>query len=301
MRLHSARRGPRTQGIGVSSPVSRRSLFGRGLSRLVPDSVASDLAASRDALRGLAGEPREGVGRSEYEDRVRRSFAADEDGGFARLLEPAVCSIVEVCSPLDGAILLDLGCGEGSLGLQAGRRGAAVSACDPMDVEALPFPDASFDRVASAFGTVFAPRPRVALSEMFRVARSGGTIALATWSPTGFVGEVLNLGCRHAPPPRGVERPSRWGRYETLYRHLGGLARGFDCRALVLAMSFDSEAAMWRALAAPPGPLCPTVAALDRERRARLRTELRELARGYGCEEGGTIEADYVLTVATAG
>jgi len=45
------------------------------------------------------------------------------------------------------------------------------------DAERLPFGAESFDRVISAFGVVFAPRPEVAVAELFRVCRAGGIVA----------------------------------------------------------------------------------------------------------------------------
>ncbi|HEV8562446.1 MAG TPA: hypothetical protein VGR06_39510 [Actinophytocola sp.] len=36
------------------------------------------------------------------------------------------------------------------------------------------------------------------------VCRSGGTIALANWTPSGFVGSIFRTMGRHVPPPPGV-------------------------------------------------------------------------------------------------
>jgi len=47
--------------------------------------------------------------------------------------------------------------------------------------EALPFPDESFDAVASQFGLMFFADRLRAVREMIRVVRSGGRIAVAVW------------------------------------------------------------------------------------------------------------------------
>ncbi len=47
--------------------------------------------------------------------------------------------------------------------------------------EALPFPDASFDRVVSQFGLMFFDDWAAALAEMWRVLRPGGTLVVAVW------------------------------------------------------------------------------------------------------------------------
>ena len=57
----------------------------------------------------------------------------------------------------------------------------------------LPFPDASFDIVVSLIGAMFAPRPDLVAAELTRVCRPGGTIAMATWTPGGFIGRPLRL------------------------------------------------------------------------------------------------------------
>ncbi|MBV8762642.1 MAG: methyltransferase domain-containing protein [Deltaproteobacteria bacterium] len=49
------------------------------------------------------------------------------------------------------------------------------------DAQALPFPDASFDAVACAFGLMFVPDKPLALREMRRVLRPGGKIVLSVW------------------------------------------------------------------------------------------------------------------------
>jgi ubiquinone/menaquinone biosynthesis C-methylase UbiE len=49
---------------------------------------------------------------------------------------------------------------------------------DEGDAEMLPYADASFDLVVSLIGAMFAPRPELVASEMLRVCRPGGRIAI---------------------------------------------------------------------------------------------------------------------------
>ncbi|GAG62859.1 unnamed protein product [marine sediment metagenome] len=49
----------------------------------------------------------------------------------------------------------------------------------------LPFDDGEFDRVICQQGVQFLPDPGRGLSEMARVARVGGTVAVTVWSPLG--------------------------------------------------------------------------------------------------------------------
>jgi SAM-dependent methyltransferase len=60
----------------------------------------------------------------------------------------------------------------------AAERGLANIAFQYGDVEQLPFPDASFDIVASRYSAHHYPHPQVALHEFARVLRPGGTLLL---------------------------------------------------------------------------------------------------------------------------
>ena len=90
------------------------------------------------------------------------------------------------------------------------------------DCERLPFDAAGFDVVVSQFGHIFAPRPDVALGEMLRVLKTGGTIAFSTWPPELFVGGMFALVSRYLPPPPpGVAAPPLWGDPDVVRARLG--------------------------------------------------------------------------------
>lgn len=100
-----------------------------------------------------------------------------------------------------GQRVLDVACGTGVLAAAAAERvgaGGTVIGLDPNDemltvarrkrmrvdwetgrAEALPFPDAAFDRVVSQFGFMFFEDHAQALREMMRVLRPGGKLAVA--------------------------------------------------------------------------------------------------------------------------
>lgn len=99
------------------------------------------------------------------------------------------------------------------------------------DAEALPFADASFDCVVSAFGIQFAPRHELVARELARVCRPGGAIGLANWTPEGAIGELFAIMGRYLPPaPEYASPPPRWGSEE----HVRGL---FEASGVEL--SFD--------------------------------------------------------------
>ena len=125
-----------------------------------------------------------------------------------------------------GMDLLDVACGTGNATIPAAREGARVTgldfspelleiarerASDAMvevewiegDAQELPFDDASFDRVISTFGHMFAPDHARAAAEMLRVCRPGGTIAVACWTPEGSIGRMFRTIAELVPPPPG--------------------------------------------------------------------------------------------------
>jgi SAM-dependent methyltransferase len=184
-----------------------------------------------------------------------------------------------------GMELLDVACGTGHATIPAAREGARVTgldqsgdllaiarerAADAMveiewiegDVHTLPFGDASFDRVISIVGHMFASDPGSAVAEMRRVCRPGGAIGLASWTPEGPLGGMLG-----AVPNA---EPLLWGTEERLREVLGDdaeLARGeiewSDLSAAEFA-SFMVESL--EALGTQPGELRNDfVARLERE------------------------------------
>ena len=144
-----------------------------------------------------------------------------------------------------GMRVLDAGCGTGVVAITAARLGATVKGADltpqlldrarenaqianvnvewtEADVEQLPFGDGEFDAVLSQFAHIFAPRPQVAIAEMLRVLRPGGTIAFSTWPPELLVGRTMMLASRYLPtPPPGVSSPMLWGDPGFIQQQLG--------------------------------------------------------------------------------
>lgn len=56
----------------------------------------------------------------------------------------------------------------------------------PGDMTNLPFEEDSFDAVVNVFGIFFVPDMQVAMRELKRVLRTGGTLAITTWGPRLF-------------------------------------------------------------------------------------------------------------------
>ncbi len=135
--------------------------------------------------------------------------------------------------------VIDIAAGNGNASLAAARRFAKVTSTDYVpallekgrvraaaeglpvdfreaDAEALPFPDASFDVALSTFGVMFTPDHASSAREMLRVVRPGGCVAMANWTPEGFIGQLFKTIGKHVPPPAGVQSPALWGTEEHL-------------------------------------------------------------------------------------
>jgi ubiquinone/menaquinone biosynthesis C-methylase UbiE len=165
-----------------------------------------------------------------------------EKGDFTRLAESMRESgeaLVNGLGITKGLEVLDLGCGDGTTALPAGRLGAEVlgvdiasnlvaagnrraaaegltncrfqegDACDLRELA-----DNSFDLVVSIFGAMFAPKPFEVAKEMVRVTRPRGRIVMGNWIPNDptLVAQILKVSASYTPPPpEGFVSPMKWG------------------------------------------------------------------------------------------
>lgn len=127
---------------------------------------------------------------------------------FGRLCAHPVERLLDAAEIETGTYVLDVGTGTGTAALAALARGARVSAVDAdagMAVVAraagvdarvaalpqLPFPDGEFDAVVGNFVINHVGRPRAALTELRRVLKPGGRIALTLWGARRGAGQEL--------------------------------------------------------------------------------------------------------------
>lgn len=172
--------------------------------------------------------------------------------------------------------MLDVGAGDGNLTFAALERGADVEACDIAshmvergrarceaadkdvlwlegDVQDLPYPDETFDRVVSAFGAAHAPRPNRTARELTRVAVPGGTVALASWVPRGLPGSLEEMIEPIRPRPAGVPRAGGWGIEDVARRRLERVLDDVELRTRTVSLRFAGADAAFEALALPYG------------------------------------------------
>jgi SAM-dependent methyltransferase len=188
--------------------------------------------------------------------------------------------------------------------LQRGRIRAAAEQLDVRfvegDAEDLRFPDASFDAVLSIYGVMFAPDHRRAAAELARVCRPAGRIALASWTPDGFIGETFRIFSRYLPPAPGLEPPVRWGDQGYLDSLFGHVAASVTSHRRTAVFRFRSAEENLDFFRTHYGPTLRAFESLDPPRRESLRNDLLALARRYDRNGGNgpvAITADYLETV----
>jgi SAM-dependent methyltransferase len=234
---------------------------------------------------------------------------------------PTAARLIKHAKIAAGQRVLDVACGTGVVAITAARAGARVSGLDltPQllerarenarlatveidlregDAEELPFNDGLFDVVVSQFGHMFAPRPDVALNEMLRVLKPGGTIAFSTWPPELFIGRAFALISRYAPPPpSGVAPPPLWGDPNVVRERLGKSVRDIvfdrDCM-LVQALSAAHFRTFFEQSAGPVIRLVEALSASDPARLSELRREFEKLVEEYFRDN--LVRQDYLLT-----
>jgi ubiquinone/menaquinone biosynthesis C-methylase UbiE len=145
------------------------------------------------------------------------------------------------------------------------------------NAERIPFENASFDGVISTFGVQFTANPEAAASELLRVCRSGGVIALANWSPGEFVQAFGTAIAGYVQGP--AQSPFLWGTENRIRELLGsGLASvSFTTRTFVYRLR--TPEAYVELFRNTYGPMISAFAAVTEEKREVLAESLSRAVR----------------------
>jgi SAM-dependent methyltransferase len=260
----------------------------------------------------------------QLKSRLKTTWMTGDYDVFARYMEKDAEVFYQRLGITPGTRLLDVGCGAGQLALIAARAGAVVTGCDIAtnwlerartraaaeglnitfeegDAEALPYQDAQFDAVTSMFGAMFAPRPELVAAELTRVCRPGGTIAMANWTPAGFVGQMFKIIAKHIAPS-GMLSPALWGDEATVRdRFRNGIATlKLTPRLYRFEYPFPPDAVV-EFFRVNYGPMTRAFASLDASGQKALRSELVRLWAEHNTAPGDTtkVDAEYLEVVAT--
>jgi SAM-dependent methyltransferase len=242
-------------------------------------------------------------------------------GPLASFTTPTAAKLVKFAGVKAGQRVLDVGSGTGVVAITAARVGAKVTGSDltpellaqaeesaaiagvdiawkEADVEQLPFANGEFDVVLSQFGHMFAPRPDVAVGEMLRVLKPGGTIAFSTWPPDHFIGRMFILTARYAPPPPpGVSPPVQWGEPTIVRERLGDKVKDlvFDREFMITnALSPEHVRFVMERTAGPVIKLLEVLTASEPAKLAEFRREQDALTTQYF--EGNQVRQSFLMS-----
>ena len=220
--------------------------------------------------------------------------------------------LAEACDLRCDDQVLDVAAGNGNATLAAARRGCRVTSTDYVagllehgaeraraeglqvsfqvaDAEALPFADASFHKVLSTFGVMFAPDHARAAAEMVRVCKPGGRIGLANWTPDSLVGRMFKVLGRQLPPPAGVQSPSLWGVEAHLQSLFGDSAASLQITPRVFNFRYRSAAHFIDVFRQWYGPVHKAFAALPADQAQALVHDLTELLEEMNTAGSGSL------------
>jgi 2-polyprenyl-3-methyl-5-hydroxy-6-metoxy-1,4-benzoquinol methylase len=257
--------------------------------------------------------------------RIRATWMAGDYSSVASLTESAANDFIDRRRIKPSMQVLDVACGNGNLSIPAAKAGAAVTGVnispnlldqararatreklnvrfEEGDAENLPVAAAAFDLVVSMFGAIFAPRPELVAAELRRVCRSGGQIAMANWTPSGFIGAVFRTTAKHVASPASVPSPLQWGDEAIIRERLGAGVSDLQMtrRSVRLKFPFSIPETV-EYYRVHYGPTLKAFAGLSETAQAALRRDLEDLYAEHNNARDGTtcIAAEYLEVVGT--
>ena len=256
--------------------------------------------------------------------RLKATWMTGDYDLFSRFMEKDAEQFFTGLNVKPGTQLLDVGCGAGQLALIAARAGAKAWGCDiatnwledarnraaaeglqivfeEADAESLPYKDGQFDVVASLVGAMFAPRADLVAAELTRVCRPGGLIAMANWTPEGFVGQMFKTISKHIAPS-GMPAPTLWGDEATVRNRLRDGIADLSCTRRVYRFDYPfSPEGVVEFFRTNYGPMSRAFTSLDATGQEKLRGDLVALWSARNCANGNStrVDAEYLEVIAT--
>lgn len=248
--------------------------------------------------------------------RLRGMWIAGDFGQIAKMIEHGAAEFVDRLDLKPGMKVLDVATGTGNLAIPAAKKGADVTGIDIApnlieqaterakaegveakfevgDAEALPYEDGEFDVVMTMFGAMFAPRPDVTASELIRVTKPGGLIAMANWTPEGFAGQMFKTNAKHVPPPPGMSSPVQWGSEDIVRERLSDGISDLQLTRRPIMFHYDfGPAEVVEYFRTYFGPTQKAFESLDENGQAALRADLEELWTSKNQATDGTTEVE---------
>lgn len=254
--------------------------------------------------------------------RQQATWASGDYAVIGTTLQIVGESLAEAADVRAGEHVLDVAAGNGNASLAAARRFAQVTSVDyvPLllekakhraaaegleirfqveDAEALPFADGTFDTALSTFGAMFAPDQHQVARELIRVVRSGGCVAMANWTPEGFIGRLFRVIAGYVPPPAGVSPPSLWGTEPRIVELFGHAATDIRCTRRHFNFRYRSAAHWLDIFTRFYGPVVKVYAALDAAAQSRLTDDIAALLEdlNVGGSDSLVVPSEYLEVV----
>jgi len=244
---------------------------------------------------------------------------AGDFGQVAGYITEEAENFVERLGIQPGMKVLDVACGTGNTAIPGARKGAEVTGVDIApnlleqarkraadeglkirfqegDAEELPYQDQAFDVVLTMFGAMFAPRPQRVAAELVRVCKPGGLIAMANWTPRGFVGKTFQVTAKMVPPPP-VPPPLLWGEESVVRQRFGDAVVKLNCvpQKMHFKYPFPPKDVVWF-FRRYFGPTQMAFSRLDETGQAALAAQLESVWLEHNLATDGTtaVEGEYL-------
>jgi ubiquinone/menaquinone biosynthesis C-methylase UbiE len=265
---------------------------------------------------------------NEAKQQARKMWASGEYAEIVEKIADAGRTTVAAAEIGGEDKVLDVGCGTGNATIPAAQTGADVTGLDLTprlleegraaaaeagveidwiegDAEQLPFEDGEFDAVVSVFGCMFAPDHRAAATELARVVKPGGRLAVAAWTPEGSIGRFFVTVAGHMPPPpEGFQPPILWGSEDHIRELFDGTGIELDFKQAKVEFEGDSPEEFMAEYERKLPPIVTAKVMLEPEGKwEALRADLLELYKSENLAEDGSYRSDgeYLLTTGKKG
>jgi len=251
-------------------------------------------------------------------------WASGDYGKIGITLQITGEQLCEYMSIRSGQKVLDVAAGNGNATLAAARRFCDVTSTDCVphllkqgqqrceanglavnfqvaDAENLPFSDGQFDALVSTFGVMFTPNQAQSTKELLRVCRKGGKIGLASWTPTGFIGQLFKIVSGFVVPPRGIASPANWGTEGFVHSHFAASANNIELRKQNFNFRYQSAGHCLDLFQDYFGPIHNAFNTLSETQAAELKSEIFCLIQQFNIADDSTIlvPSEYLEVVIT--